>query len=311
VLTANDPWSPQLRPLRDKCLLIPFKRLTKTQIIAALKMICEKEGLSYEVAALNLIAERAEGDLRSAINDLQTLAIGTRRITLKLAEALVSYRYREYTPFDALRKMFWAKTTWQAKAALTSTTLDHEMMKEWINENIPSQYEDPEELWKAYEALSRADVYLGRIVKSGSWDLLSYALDLMSAGVAFARKGDKFKFRKYTFPRRILELAKTKKQREIREDLATILASHLNVSRAIAKNDIIPYLYVIFRENPEAAAKLALAYELSEDQIKYLAGDNANRILRIIDKIRKEEAKATRKGVKKTSEEKTQTSLPF
>lgn len=310
VLTANDPWDPKLRPLREACLMIAFKRLTPTNIIKALRRICEAEGLICEPAALNFIAQRAEGDLRSAINDLQTVAVGNKRITLDLVKAIVTYRYREYTPFEALRKMFWAKAAWQAKAAISSTNLDHEMLMEWINENLPLQYSDPEDLWRAYEALSRADVYLGRIIRTGSWDLLAYAMDMMSAGVTFARKNEKkLKFAKYTFPQKILLMAKTKRNREVREGIASVLASHLHISRATAKSDVIPFLQVIFRENPEEAAKIAIGLDLTEEMVKYLAGEKAQEVLKVIRELKK--AKEHRKTSPKGSGEGKQKHLPL
>jgi len=309
VLTANDPWDPKLRPLREACLMIAFKRLTPTNIIRALRRICEAEGLICEPVALNFIAQRAEGDLRSAINDLQTVAIGNKRITLEAVQAVIAYRYREYTPFEALRKMFWSKTSWQAKAALTSTNLDHEMLMEWINENLPLQYTDSEDLWRAYEALSRADVYLGRIIKSGSWDLLAYAIDLMSAGVSFARKNEKLKFTKYAFPQKILLMAKTKKAREVREGIASVLASHLHISRATAKSDVIPYLQVIFTENPKEAAKIALGLDLTEEMIKYLAGNKFHDVMKAVKELRK--AKEARKGSEGEGLRETQKRLPL
>lgn len=312
VLTANNPWSPQLRPLRDYCLMVQFKRLTKTQIVSVLKRICEKEGLKYEVEALNLIAQRSEGDLRSAINDLQMIAQGFREVKVKFAEALVAYRSREYTPFEALRKMFWSKTAWQAKEAFSSTDLDYEMMIEWINENLPYQYEDLEDLWRAYESLSRSSVYLGRIVRSGSWDLLSYAIESSSIGVVYARKKDKkFKFVKYSFPKRIMELSKSRRAREVREDLASIIGSRILTSKAKVKTEVLPYLQVIFRSNPEYAAKISLAYELSEEQVKFLAGDRSAEVVRELNKLKRLKARATRRAEKIESERERQTSLPF
>ena len=180
---------------------------------------------------------------------------------------------------------------------------------EWINENLPLQYTDSEDLWRAYEALSRADVYLGRIIKSGSWDLLAYAIDLMSAGVTFARKNEKLKFTKYAFPQKILLMAKTKKAREVREGIASVLASHLHISRATAKSDVIPYLQVIFTENPKEAAKIALGLDLTEEMIKYLAGNKFHDVMKAVKELRK--AKEARKGSEGEGLRETQKRLPL
>jgi len=291
VMTANNPWDQRLKPLRDVSELIQFKRLSKRDVIRVLKMICEKEGLVCEEAALEYIAEKSEGDLRSAINDLQAVGEGYGKVTLTIVRELVKPRDREHDPFETLRNIFSAKYAWQAKMALSQSQLDYDQAKLWLLENIAYQYTDIEDLARAYEALSKADVYLGRIIKTGDWGLLAYAIDLMTAGVSMAAKNnpkDKFRWVKYSFPQRLLMLSKTKDIRAIRDDIAKIVASHLHISTALAKNEVIPLLRVIFTSNPEYAAKLAIGLGLSEKMIEYLAGAYKNEVLRIYRKLREE-----------------------
>jgi len=304
VMTANNPWDQRLKPLRDVSELIQFKRLSKRDVVRVLRMICEKEGLVCEEAALEYIAEKSEGDLRSAINDLQAVGEGYGKVTLSLVRELVKPRDREHDPFETLRNIFSAKYAWQAKMALSQSQLDYEQAKLWLLENIAYQYTDIEDLARAYEALSKADVYLGRIIKTGDWGLLAYAIDLMTAGVAMAAKNnprDKYRWVKYSFPQRLLMLSKTKDVRAIRDDIARIVASHLHISTALAKNEVLPLLKVIFTSNPEYAAKLAIGLGLSERMIEYLAGAYKNEVLRIYRKlkeaIRQEAAKAEMKQV--------------
>ncbi|MCD6301362.1 MAG: replication factor C large subunit [Staphylothermus sp.] len=287
VMTANDPWDQKLKPLRDASLMIAFKRLSERDVILVLKRICQAERLECEENALKEIAKRSEGDLRSAINDLQAIAEGYGRVTITLVRELSAYRYREYAPFEALQKLFNAKYIWQAKAAVTQTNIDYETMMIWINEHIPTYYEDPEELARAFDALSRADVYMGRIRKSGSWDLLSYVFDMMGPGVAFARRIYKYKWKIFRSPKRLQLLAQTKRSREIREGIAMALAPRLLTSKTTVKRDIIPFLKIIFTNNPQYAAKIALGYELTEEMIKWLAGPKANEVIAYYKKYKK------------------------
>ncbi len=280
ILTANDPWDPKLRNLRELCVMIPFRRLTKTAMKEVLKRICLSEKLECDNKALDLIISYAEGDLRSAINDLQNAASISRKITVELVRPILARRDRQYTPFEALRNLFMSKYAWQAKKAVTSADIDYETMMLWIAENIPNQLTDPEDLWRAYEALSRADVYLGRIKRTQNWDLLSYTFDLMGPAVALARKASKFRFVRYSFPQKIILLSKTKKQREIRDAIAKVVAGALHISTHIAKKDVIPFLHVIFNNNPKYAARLALGLNLTEEMIKFLAPTKYREILR-------------------------------
>ncbi len=286
VMTANDPWDQKLKPIRDASLLVPFYRLKEKDIIIALKRICEREHIECEPQALRYIASKAEGDLRSAINDLEAIARAYGKVTLDIARAVVASRDREYSPWEMLRNLFMSKYIWQAKRAVTHANIDYETMLQWINENIAVQYSDEEDIWRAHEALARADQYLGRIRKTQSWDLLSYVFDLSGPGVMLAKKRSKFRWVKYQYPQKIALLAKTREIREVRDALAAYLATRLHTSRNTIKKDVLPFLMVIFKENPEYAARIALAYNMTSRMIEYLAGKKAAEVNRYLEKLK-------------------------
>jgi replication factor C large subunit len=287
IMTANNPYREHLRPLREIAEVIQMKKLSERDIITVLDKICRAENLTCDPVALREIAKRSEGDMRSAINDLEAAAALNKKVTIDTVKAVATYRNRVYAPWEALQKLFNATYIFQAREATTSTDLSHDEFITWINEHIPTYYETPEEVWRAYEALSRADVYLGRIVKSQNWDLLSYALEMMGPGVAFARTAYKYKWKPFKMPERIKLLAETRKSREYREALAEILAARLITSKAIVKNDVIPYLRVIFTQNPAYAAKIAIGYKIPEELVKWLAGQKAREVLGYMKKPKK------------------------
>ncbi len=287
IMTANDPWAPSLRPLRNASLAIEVKKLTEANVVRLLKKICSSEKIECDDDALKEIARRSEGDLRSAINDLESVVRGARKVTLDLVRSILGYRDRERNPFETLGRIFSARSARAARAAAGSSQLDNDMLMQWINENIPAKMRDPEDLWRAYEALSRADMYMGRIVKRGNWDLLSYAVDLMSAGVAMAGKNPEKGWVSYRFPERIRHMMRTKEVRDVRDSIAKLIASHDHVSTSTAKGDVIPYLMVIFRNNPTEAAKIALGMRMSDSMIEYLAGPRAKEVISIVKELEK------------------------
>jgi replication factor C large subunit len=284
IMTANNPFQEHLKPLREAAELIPMKRLSERDVVSVLEKICKAENLYCESAALKEIAKRSEGDLRSAINDLEAAAALNKKVTLDAVKAVAVYRDRVHAPWEALQKLFNATYIFQAREAVTSTDLSHDEFITWINEHIPTYYETPEEVWRAYEALSRADVYLGRIIKTQNWDLLSYALEMMGPGVAFARTAYKYKWKAFKMPEKIKLLAETRKSREYREALAEVLAGRLLTSRATVKSEVIPYLRVIFTQNPQYAAKIAQGYKLPEELVKWLAGQRSKEVLAYMKK---------------------------
>ncbi len=297
VMTANDPWDPKYRPLRDVSVLIRFNRVNKNIVTKILQNICMKEGIKADLSALRLIAELSEGDVRSAINDLQAIAEGRKVVTVEDVKALIAKRYREYDAFTVLKLLFSSRTSEQARAVLSQSSLDYNDLKEWIHENLPYQYSDPEELAEAYDALAKADVYLGRIVKSQDWGLLSYAIDMMTAGVAMARRHP-YHFVKYKFPSRMLILSKTKEVRQIRDRVLERIARKAHISKRGAATEYLPFLRVIFRANPKMAAGIAKWLELNEEMIEYVAGDKS--IAKKIVEFIKPQAKTRRRRTQRT-----------
>lgn len=280
ILTANDPWDPSLRPLRNAVKMIELKRLTKYPMRRILKKICDAEKIQCNDDALDYIVEQSEGDARYAINMLQGVAEGYGKVTAETVKELVRKKDRELDPFEALRDIFWAKYYWQAKNAATSTQIDYELLMRWLDENIPLQYEALEDIWRAYDALSRASIFLSR-AKKGEWDLLSYVFDLMGPGVAFAslekkKPTYKAKWVKYQFPQYIQLLAKSKENREYLDNLLRKISNHLHNSSTKTLEGILPYLVQYYKKYKD---KIDKELELTEGEKKIiltLSGEKTN-----------------------------------
>ncbi|MEM4788938.1 MAG: replication factor C large subunit [Ignisphaera sp.] len=290
IMTANNPWDQKLRPLREICEMIQFKKLTKNEMMYILHQICSKEKIECDDDVLEYIIDRSEGDLRAAINDLEVLYEGRSKVSLQEAKAILRPRDREHDPFETLRLLFYANYAWQAKSVLNQSQLDYEQLKLWLEENIVHQYQDLEDMVRAYEALSRADVYLGRIVKTGDWDLLSYAIDIMTAGVSFAAKNnikDKYRWVKYSFPQRLTLASKLKEVRSIIDDISKIISLKLHVSTSVVKSDIIPLLRAIIISNPQIAAKISIWFGFSEKMLEVLGGPNKSQVIEYYKQIKK------------------------
>jgi len=287
VLTANDPWSQHLKPIRDVSILIQFKRLTEAQVVQGLRRICQAEGIRCDDDSLRELAKRSEGDMRSAINDLQAIGETYGRVTLDLVKAMATYRDREFAPFEALHRLFNADYIFKAKLAISQINIDYDTFIDWINEHIPTYYENLEEIARAYDALSRADVYRGRIIKSGSWDLLSYVMDMMGPGVAFSRLTYKYRWKTYKKPEKIQWITQMKKTREALYSISDKLSKRLLMSRRSVFSEIIPFLRVIFYLNPLKAAKLAHTYGFDEEEIKALSGNRSSDILKHYSALKK------------------------
>lgn len=64
-----------LRAIHTRCQTFLMKKLTKHNLVELLKDVCDSEELTYEVDALNIIAEEAEGSARTALSILEQASL--------------------------------------------------------------------------------------------------------------------------------------------------------------------------------------------------------------------------------------------
>lgn len=250
ILTANDPWDPKIKPLRDACLQIELKRLGVRDGVPLLKTILNKEGVRADDEALKLIIDRDRGDIRSILNDMQLLSSTSKRFSTEDVN-LLSGRDRTESIFEVLRVIFNSRTVASARRALSISDLDEEMLFQWIFENLPYQLPKPKELEQAVSFLAEADMYFARIRRTQSWHLLSYALDLMTAGVAIAKQTSPSGWVPMKFPQRISSMSRTRSEREIRKKVGESIGSKSHVSSRRAQQLYIPLIRFIHEHNEE------------------------------------------------------------
>lgn len=58
----------------SRCQIYDFERMTVPNIVGHLKMVADKEGITYEEEALNVIAEKADGGMRDALSVFDQVA---------------------------------------------------------------------------------------------------------------------------------------------------------------------------------------------------------------------------------------------
>jgi len=272
ILIANNAYDPRLAALRFYCLLIEFKKPPAGDVMRHLSRICKCEGITAEEAALKFIAQRSEGDVRSAVNDLQALAQGKQALTYEDVSWL-AYRDRKEAIFNVLRLVFYGKTADSARHAIDMADVDPDMLFEWIYENLPYHLRDPSDLANAMDSLATADLYRGRIRASQNWMLTRYVVDFMTAGVAMARERTQpTGFVPLRFPERIKLLSKTRSERQMQAEIGLKIKRRCHISANRAAKEILPYLRIIFENNAEMSADLTKWLDLDETMIEYLAG---------------------------------------
>jgi replication factor C large subunit len=275
VLIANSAYDPRFRALRSYCLLIEFKKPPASSVAKHLTRICEREGIQADETALKFIAQRSGGDVRSAVNDLQALAQGKKRLTYDDVSWL-AYRDRQESIFNVLKMIIYGRTSYGAKQAVDMADVDIDMLFEWIYENAPAHLTDPHDLAQAMDALSMADVYRGRIRASQDWSFTRYVIDYMTAGVAMARQYSKVHgWIPFKFPSRIMMLSRSKAERAMQSRIGFKIRRKCHISAARAPKEVLPYLKIIFKNNVQMAAGIAKWLDLDAEMVEYIVGNKA------------------------------------
>lgn len=275
ILIANDFYyltkiSPQLKFL---CLEIKFFGVSENGIKIKLKEICEKEGIAITPEAFGLLVERAGGDLRSAINDLQALCQGKKEILLEdviIMEQVLGKRDAIQTPFEVLSKILKHRNLKDVREIPFIVDRSPDDFILWIDENLPLYYKMPEDLNLGYYYLGRADVFLGRVSRRGYYGLWSYANDLMNIGVCFAKNKPLTKdFQRFQSPSWIREMRKTKFSREKQKSISKKIGNFVHCSINYTKKEILPSFKMLFA-NEQFAVEMIQKFGFEEDEIAFL-----------------------------------------
>ena len=148
----------------------------------------------------------------------------------------------------------------------------------WIEENIPSEYSG-NALVKAYEALSKADVFKGRIYRQQHWRFLVYQSFFLSAGISSATRLKSNKFTQYKRPSRILKIwlsnQKNAKKKSIVEKYSKV--THMSKKKAMKENFLLPLIL----NNKKVQEQLEIDEKeqeyLQEKQGAIIVANNLNR----------------------------------
>lgn len=244
VLIANNPFDSKLRTLRTYCELVEFKKITAWDIEKRLKEICDREDVKCDKEVLRQLAKMSGGDLRSAINDMEIVCMGKKEISLKDLESLGD-RERETNIFEALKFIFKTRSVLAAKLSIKNVDKDPEEIFWWIENNIANEYEDPEEIAKAFDALSMADVFRQIVSLKQNWRFRGYMIDMMTAGVSQAKKDVYRKFTGYKYPTNMIVLGRTKIKRKDEGEELLEISKQVHCSTRKIRKEFLPFLRLL------------------------------------------------------------------
>ena len=262
IITANDIWNKKLNSLRRKTEIIKLKEIDYKTIKDVLIFILRKEGKFIDGDVLTGISIKSKGDLRAAINDLE-IASGMQ----EPREIMKNERNKETDIFNALRLIFKGKPTEETLRIFDKVNMSIDEIILWVEENIPVEYQG-EELAKALDALSKVDIFKGRIYKQQYWRFLVYENILLSYGIS--AKKDKNRvvsgaFTSYKKPTRILKIWLNNQKTVRKKSIAEKYAKYVHIGKKRAMNEF-PLISQIIKSN----SKIQKELKLNQEEIEYL-----------------------------------------
>jgi len=241
ILIVNDLYSLTKGsggPLRTLAQTVRFQKLRQPTVKAILQKVCQAEGVETEPAALDELAANAGGDLRAALNDLQGLA-EAGPVTLDRVRWLGS-RDKQKEMFELLAVIFRSMDYPTPRRTAMDVDENPESITLWVDDNLPIAYDDPYDLQRGYEALSRAALCLGRVRRRQYYGLWSYASELSTSGVALAKKRPPTHRPRYQFPSWLRRMSSSRGRRAVRNNALSAMARHCHTSRTTALTEMRP-----------------------------------------------------------------------
>jgi replication factor C large subunit len=274
ILIANDRWDQRISFLRGKTDPVEFKRLRADETAKVLENYARFSALETDRSSIDIIAARANGDARSAINDLYVSA-GSGSEMMEV----IGMRDRKVDIFNLLDKIFFANTIAAPLRAIGGTDLNNDMLMRWLDENIPNRYTDSDDLARAFGMLSEASAYSTKAMRSQYYTYWRYMKVLMSSGIALSKTRYPSTAKRYSFPKVIKELSLSKSsrrqdakiaerlQRKLHSSVRRILANEMRVIALMASKSVESGT-----SKKEVADYLARSYGLDDGEAEALAG---------------------------------------
>ncbi|MFH1471216.1 MAG: replication factor C large subunit [Candidatus Micrarchaeota archaeon] len=262
MIAVNDLWNSSISSLKTACTIIEMRRVNVRSVAARLREIAKIEGLEVPEEKIEAIAGNSSGDVRAAINDLQSLA-------WKGEWGLVEREMGKNT-YDCIRKLLKAKTFEEARSSTWGIDLEPEMLARWVEENVPREYDIPQDVARAFDSLSRSDVFYGRIRNRQYWGFLRYSGDLLTAGAALGKSEPYHKFTRYDFPNYIRKLSASKSRRAKEKKILEKIGAKTHSSNRRARSAL--GLVKLMMKRGESENSVARYFLFDDEDVAFLTG---------------------------------------
>jgi replication factor C large subunit len=262
VMAANDPESDEVRKLASVTTRIAYHKPEVELVEKRIMQIAELEGVPIAKDKALEVAEAANGDLRAAINSLQAGLPANKDEELTSAEAVNSF-------FDAVDEKA------ALKALRSYPGQPREKVRDLFTAVVKSRVHE-ERKAAALDALSRADLLLGQMMRGKDWRLLRYLDPMLASGLwkALGDGGARYTLDAVPWPLQLRIWNDSKKLKEI----AALAGRRLGISQKGFMVEDMPYLLQLCSE-AEFRAQVVKSLGLAENYAEFI-GKESRRAIR-------------------------------
>lgn len=269
IVIGVDAYDKKVKAIRKESELIEFVSLDIDSIETILKNILNSEKIDYDNKAVRQLARISDGDARAAVNDLQTIVAGKKKLEVADVEVLGD-RNSTKTIEDALQRVFKTTDSEIALHVFDEVSEDLDKIFLWVEENLPKEYLEPEALSSAFDNLSLANVFFGRIRRWQYYRFYVYCYNLLSAGIAISKDKKNDKRIEYKQSSRLLKIWIYNNANAKKKAIAQKVASHTHSSQKEAFHSVVPFLQVSFQNDSKKALAIADELDFSDEEIAWL-----------------------------------------
>jgi len=266
ILTTTDARNKKFQGVTKFCISLQMRKPTYLQVSKVLEKICIAEGIVVDKKILDEISKNANGNIRSAIIDFELVATGRKKISE--SDLLLETRDIRIDIFKGLQRIFKAKNLSESMEAYDEISEEPRNMLLWFDENIPEEYKSLEEIEQAYELISRADIFLGRITNRQYWGFLRY-VNKYIAGISTAKNKVNFSFVRYKFPSFLSKMSKAKSNKAMTREIGKKISPVLHIPPRLATPYILLFS-VLLKKERNKEGDFVNTYKFNDDEIEYL-----------------------------------------
>jgi replication factor C large subunit len=229
IMAANDADSEQVRKLASSSVFVLMRPPPPREVQLYLRMISKEEGLDVSDAKLEGIVKSAGGDIRYAINSLQSGVQDSKDVELSAAQSIGAF-------FDATDSASALKAL-RAHPGQPRDKL-RDLMSGVVRAGLPAKKRA-----LALDALSQADLLVGRINRGRDWRLLRYFDSLLAYELWKVVVGESLQYAQdfLPWPLQVRVWNDSKKLKEI----AAGAGPRLGISQKGSLVEDIPYMMVL------------------------------------------------------------------